>query len=76
MELIFVCPQSGRSFCSADYEIEDFRGVIEDDAGRKSLAARVRLRHPCPFCGERHGYRAADLPCPFAAGARGDGTSA
>lgn len=73
MELLFVCPRSGRSFHSAEYEIDEFRGVVEAADGTKSLAARIRLQRPCPFCGERHDYRAADLPCPLAAGSRDDG---
>lgn len=68
MELVFPCLQSGGLFRSADYEIVAFRGVVENAAGEKTLEARVRLKNPCPLCGARHEYAAAELPCPFEAG--------
>lgn len=65
MELVFPCPQAGGIFRSADYEIVAFRGVVESGSGRRRLDARVRLRRPCPLCGDIHEYPAADLPCPL-----------
>lgn len=67
MELVFPCPQAGVLFRSADYEVVAFRGVVESAPGTKTLDARVRLRSPCPLCGDFHEYPAADLPCPLAA---------
>jgi len=29
------------------------------------LDAKVTLKKPCPFCGEKHGYHASELSCPF-----------
>lgn len=65
MKFLFVCPLESRVFESADFRIIENRGVITDQAGRKVLDAKVVLQDPCPFCGCRHVYRAADLPCPF-----------
>ncbi|MFZ0242833.1 MAG: hypothetical protein WAL90_14410 [Desulfobacterales bacterium] len=52
-------------FESADFRIVDNRGVITDNAGNKVLDAKVTLTAPCPLCGRRHVYQAAELPCPF-----------
>ncbi|MFZ0134064.1 MAG: hypothetical protein WAK95_16105 [Desulfobacterales bacterium] len=65
MKFSFVCPIENRVFESADFRIIENRGIITDQAGRKALDAKVALDGPCPFCGRRHVYRAADLPCPF-----------
>ena len=45
--------------------ITENRGVITDRAGNKVLDAKIALEEPCPFCGERHVYRASELACPF-----------
>jgi hypothetical protein len=39
--------------------------VITDEAGNKTLDAKVAPDHPCPFCGGRHVYHASELLCPF-----------
>ncbi len=65
MELVFPCPLTGGHFRSADYEIVAFGGVVVNAAGEKTLEARLRPRNPCPICGARHEYAAADLPCPW-----------
>lgn len=71
MQLIFVCPNQGKVFESADYEIDENRGVIMDAAGNKALDAKVALNDPCPYCGQKHVYHAGELSCPFA-GVKGD----
>jgi predicted RNA-binding Zn-ribbon protein involved in translation (DUF1610 family) len=65
MKFIFVCPNQNKVFESADFSILENRGVITDDAGNKSLDAKVALNQPCPVCGQKHVYRAGELACPF-----------
>ncbi len=65
MRLAFNCPGTGRTFSSESYDITENRGVVADGLGNKTLDANVVLTIPCPYCGELHTYRAADLPCPF-----------
>ncbi|MGB8426025.1 MAG: hypothetical protein WCD88_09595 [Desulfobacterales bacterium] len=65
MKFLFVCPRDNQVFESADFRIVDNRGVITDNAGNKVLDAKVTLTAPCPLCGRRHVYQAAELPCPF-----------
>lgn len=65
MELVFVCPETGRVFRTSEYEIIDNRGVVEDEQGNRVLDARVRPQKECPFCGEYHVFRADELSCPF-----------
>lgn len=65
MKFLFVCPEENRFFEGADFRIVENRGVITDEAGNKTLDAKVRLTEPCPLCGRLHVYRAADLSCPF-----------
>lgn len=67
MELIFVCPETFKTFFSRNFEITRNRGVCFDEAGNKTLDAQVILTDPCPFCGKRHVYRADELSCPLAA---------
>ena len=65
MTLFFACPASGRTFTSDRYRIVNYRGVHTGPDGRRVLEAQVELTRPCPCCGLRHIYRAADLPCPI-----------
>jgi hypothetical protein len=66
MKLLFVCPSSNEIFESSNFKILDNRGVATDDAGNRTLDAKVALDEPCPFCGRKHVYHAGELPCPFA----------
>ena len=66
MKFIFVCPNKSRVFESSNFKILDNRGIITDEAGNKSLDAKVALNDPCPFCGQKHVYPASELSCPFA----------
>lgn len=65
MKFIFVCPNQNRVFESEDFSVLENRGVMVDSAGNKTLDAKVALNRPCPFCGEKHVYRAGELSCPF-----------
>jgi hypothetical protein len=64
-KFIFVCPAKNKVFESADFKIIENRGIITDKAGNKTLDAKVALDEPCPFCGQKHVYRAGELSCPF-----------
>jgi hypothetical protein len=66
VKFIFVCPNKNEVFESSDFKIVDNRGVITDDAGNRTLDAKVALDEPCPFCGQKHVYHAGELTCPFA----------
>jgi hypothetical protein len=61
----FVCPTQNKVFESADFKIFENRGVITDEAGNKSLDAKIIISEPCPFCGQKHVYHASELSCPF-----------
>ena len=65
MKICFVCPTHNKVFESADFTIIENRGVITDEAGNKTLDAKVTPDHPCPYCGEKHVYHASELSCPF-----------
>lgn len=65
MEFVFVCPNTHKAFSSDTFKIIDNNGIITDLAGNKILDAKVALKNPCPYCGERHLYHATDLSCPF-----------
>jgi hypothetical protein len=65
VKFIFVCPNKNEVFESSDFKILDNRGIITDDAGNKSLDAKVALDEPCPFCGQKHAYHASELSCPL-----------
>lgn len=65
VKFIFVCPNKNEMFENSDFKILDNRGIINDDAGNKSLDAKVALDEPCPFCGQKHVYHASELSCPF-----------
>ena len=65
MEFIFICPETNEVFESSDFTILDNKGVISDEAGNRSLDAKVALNEPCPFCGQKHVYHASELSCPF-----------
>ena len=65
MKFIFVCPNKNEVFESLDFKILDNKGIIIDDAGNKTLDAKVALNEPCPFCGQKHVYQASELSCPF-----------
>ena len=66
MKFIFTCPRSGEPFETDAFSLKDNRGITTAPDGQKVLKATVVLDTPCPFCGERHRYRAEDLACPFA----------
>jgi hypothetical protein len=65
VKFIFVCPKENEVFESSDFKILDNKGIITDEAGNKSLDAKVALDEPCPFCGQKHVYYASELSCPF-----------
>ena len=65
MKICFVCPTHNKVFESADFTILENRGVITDEAGNKTLDAKVAPDQPCPYCGGRHVYHASELLCPF-----------
>lgn len=65
MEFIFICPQNNKVFECSNFTICDNKGVISDEAGNRSLDARVVLDDPCPFCGQKHEFHASELLCPF-----------
>lgn len=65
LNFIFTCPFKNKIFESADFSIIENKGVTTDEAGNKSLDAKVVLDAPCPFCGEKHLYHASELSCPF-----------
>ena len=67
VKFVFVCPNENQVFESSDFQIVDNRGVTTDHAGNKILDAKVALNNPCPFCGQKHVYRASELSCPFTA---------
>jgi Zn finger protein HypA/HybF involved in hydrogenase expression len=67
VKFIFVCPKKNEVFESSNFQIFDNRDVTTDDAGNKSLDAKVALYEPCPFCGQKHVYHASELSCPFTA---------
>ena len=62
------------TFESADFKVTENKGVISDSSGNKTLDAKVELNDPCPFCGEKHVYRASELPCPFEVSRGSSGT--
>lgn len=65
MKFIFVCPRHNKVFESEDFRILENKGVVTDEAGYRSLDAKVALNQPCPFCGEKHVFHASELSCPF-----------
>jgi hypothetical protein len=65
MDFVFTCPETGRPFNTGRFDIIDNHGVQTDNAGNKTLNARVKLLSPCPFCGGLHVYHASELSCPF-----------
>ena len=65
MNIVFTCREHNQVFESDRFRIEDNRGVVTDENGNRVLDAKVVLTEPCPFCGRRHVYRAAELACPF-----------
>jgi hypothetical protein len=67
MNFIFNCPETGQIFETPDFTIIENHGVVIDADGSRRLEARVALDGPCPFCGQRHVYRAEEMICPFEA---------
>jgi Zn finger protein HypA/HybF involved in hydrogenase expression len=65
MKFIFVCPTQNKVFESADFRILENKGVLTNEAGNKTLDAKVALNEPCPFCDQKHVYHAGELSCPF-----------
>jgi hypothetical protein len=64
---VFVCPNKNEVFESSDFQIFENRGVSTDDAGNKTLDAKIAINEPCPCCGQKHVYHANELSCPFTA---------
>ena len=67
MDFIFNCPETGKIFETSAFTVLENRGVVIDADGSRRLDARVALDDPCPFCGQRHTYRADEMICPFEA---------
>ena len=65
LKFLFVCPNNNEVFENTNFNILDNKGVATDNAGGKTLDAKVALNEPCPYCGEKHVYHADELPCPF-----------
>lgn len=65
VNFLFVCPDTGKVFGSTAFSILENRGVITDEAGNRTLDAKVALDEPCPFCGRKHVYHASELLCPY-----------
>lgn len=65
MNFFFVCPRHDRTFETDAFTVTENRGVCTDRTGRRFLDAKVCLKEPCPFCGERHAYRPDEIACPF-----------
>ena len=65
LPLTFTCRQTCQPFRTSKYRITDNHGVVIDHHGASILDAKLTPDMACPFCGSRHVYRAADLPCPF-----------
>ncbi len=72
MKFVFVCPVENGVFESADFSVMEYKGVVLDDAGNKTVDAKVGLDGPCPFCGRKHVYLASELSCPFGGNAKED----
>ena len=62
---VFTCPRDNRVFESSAFCIVENQGVVENGNGKRFLDAKVMLEDACPYCGERHVYKADELPCPF-----------
>jgi hypothetical protein len=67
VNFVFNCPETGKIFEAANFTITENVGVVTDADGSRRLEARVVLDGPCPFCGQRHAYRADEMICPFEA---------
>jgi hypothetical protein len=67
MNFIFNCPETGRIFETAEFTVIENQGVVIEADGSRRLEARVALDTPCPYCGQRHTYRADEMICPFEA---------
>lgn len=65
MEFIFVCPTANDTFQTDAFRIIENNGIKTDRAGAKHMDAKVQVDMACPFCGEKHIYRADELLCPF-----------
>lgn len=68
MKLVFICPETRKTFVTEDFSLVDNRGVATDIRGKKVLQAAVLLNSPCPYCRKVHRYSAEELACPFIAG--------
>lgn len=64
VKFIFICTRNNEAFENSNFKIIDNRGATTDDAGNKTLDAKVALNEPCPFCGEKHVYHVSELSCP------------
>jgi len=65
MNFIFVCPEKNEIFESGDFEMIENRGIVTDEAGNRSLDAKIALTSACPFCGKQHTFHVSELICPF-----------
>ena len=64
-ELVFVCPEKGVTFSSANFKIVENNGIKTDADGNRTLDAKVAVEESCPSCGKQHVYHVSEIPCPF-----------
>lgn len=67
VELCFLCPVTGRIFCTEQWEMSGCSRVCCSHDGSKRLQGRVAT--VCPLCGGEHAYSPEELPCPLSFGA-------
>jgi hypothetical protein len=65
MQLLFLCPQTGREFRTDRWRVEGSMATIVRN-GQKALDGRVLA--DCPCCGEVHAYEPDRLSCPLGSG--------
>jgi hypothetical protein len=65
MEFTFICPLNNKAYKTEAFRIVSNRGIQEDAAGQKYLAAMLHVDRPCPYCGANHMYPAKEVACPF-----------
>ncbi|HBZ56561.1 MAG TPA: hypothetical protein DEO88_14240, partial [Syntrophobacteraceae bacterium] len=63
MDLHFMCPLTGKSYLSRNWQIVGELNVQQDLRGNKTLRGTVEVR--CPHCEETHAYPTEELVCPM-----------
>jgi len=63
VELYFVCPLTGKSYWTPDWEIAGELKVEENPQGTRRLKGKVSVT--CPHCESRHVYATEELVCPL-----------